>query len=117
MRLMQLELIPEGEDWNVNELVRWLDRELHRGDSLSGLALSESQPWLRRVVDALVGDRSLELPMLVRRRHSLSDVLRTKVTDHGRRQLQEAMKRLIAVAMKPNQRRELVPIERLDGGL
>lgn len=45
--------------------------------------------------DALVGDRGIGMPMLVRRRHNLSDVLRSKVADHGRAQVREAMKRLV----------------------
>jgi type III restriction enzyme len=95
VRLRQLELIGEGEDWEANELVRWLDHELHRGDSFRGLPLAESQPWLRRTVDWLVADRSMELPMIVRRRHQLAEVLRTKVADQGRRQVRDAMSRLI----------------------
>ena len=36
VRLTQLELIGEGDDWTPVELAKWLDRELHRGDSFSG---------------------------------------------------------------------------------
>ncbi len=39
VRLRQLELIGEGENWSEVELARWLDRELHRGDSFLGLPL------------------------------------------------------------------------------
>lgn len=95
VRLRQLELIGEGEDWDEIELVRWLDLELHRGDSFRGLPLAESQPWLRRVVDSLVRGRGISLPLVVRRRHSLGEVIRTKLADHGRRQVREAMNRLI----------------------
>ncbi len=95
VRLRQLELVAEGEDWDTNELVRWLDRELHRGDSFQGVSLAESQPWLRRVVESLVIGRGLALPMLVRRRHSLSDALRVKVSAHGRHQIRQAINRLI----------------------
>lgn len=90
VRLRQLELIGEGEDWTDTELVRWLDRELHRGDSLLGLPLSESQPWLARVVRGMLEDRGLQRGMVVRRRHELADKLRTKVADHGRRQTRRA---------------------------
>lgn len=95
VRLRQLDLIGEGEDWDENDLVRWLDAELHRGDSLQGLSLAESQPWLRRVVAGLIADRRLTLPSLVRRRHTLAEVLRTKITDHGRQQVRNAMKLLM----------------------
>ena len=54
VRLTQLELIGEGDDWTTGEMTRWLDRELHRGDSLLGLPLKESQPWLHKTVEELV---------------------------------------------------------------
>ena len=57
----QLELIGEGDDWTENELTLWLDRAIHRGEAFMGLALSESQPWLRRVVTHLTGARRISL--------------------------------------------------------
>jgi type III restriction enzyme len=90
VRLHQLELIGEGEDWTEGEFVRWLDSELHRGDSLLGLSMNESQPWLRRVVVGLIAERGVDRALLVRRRHALADVLRTMVTDHGRKQTRQA---------------------------
>ncbi len=95
VRLLQLELIGEGEDWTENELTRWLDGAIHRGDALMGLALSESQPWLRRVVAHLTGERGIGLPVIVRRRHRLADLLRTKIADHGRQQTRRATDWLI----------------------
>jgi type III restriction enzyme len=95
VRLKQLELIGEGDDWSEIELTRWLDAELHRGDSFLGLPLSESQPWLHRVVDHLLRERKLSLPVVVRRRHLLSELLRTKVGDHGRAQTRRATAWLI----------------------
>ncbi len=61
VRLRQLELIGEGDDWTANELVLWLDRAIHRGEAFMGLALSESQPWLRRVVMYLTAARGHQL--------------------------------------------------------
>jgi len=90
VRLKQLELIGEGEDWTDVEIVRWLDRELHRGDSLLGLPLSQSQPWLAKVVRALIARRGMQRGMVVRRRHELAEVLRIKVADHGRQQTRKA---------------------------
>ena len=90
VRLRQLELVGEGEDWTDGEIVRWLDRELHRGDSLVGLPLSQSQPWLAKVVGGLIEGRGLQRGMVVRRRHELAEVLRTKVSDHGRHQTRKA---------------------------
>jgi type III restriction enzyme len=95
VRLRQLELIGEGEDWNENELTLWLDRAIHRGDALMGLALSESQPWVRRAVTHLTQQRRISLPTIVRRRHRLADVLRTKIADHGRLQTRRATDWLI----------------------
>jgi len=60
-----------------------------------GLALSESQPWLRRVVTYLTGDRGISLPVIVRRRHRLADILRVKIADHGRQQTRKATDWLI----------------------
>jgi type III restriction enzyme len=95
VRLRQLELIGEGEDWTENELTRWLDRAVHRGDAFMGLPLSESQPWIQRVVVHLLHERKLDLPVVVRRRHRLADVLRTKIADHGRQQTRRATTWLI----------------------
>lgn len=95
VRLIQLELIGEGEDWTNAELANWLDNELHRDDAFRGLPKKESQPWFHRVVQALVGERRLPLANLVRRRHQLAQLTRTIVADHGRGQVREAMSRLI----------------------
>lgn len=94
-RLTQLELIGEGDDWLPIELTRWLDQELHRGDAFMGLAKSESQPWLQRVVDLLAAERQGGLPVIVRRRHKLAGALRAKIADHGRRQIRKAIEWLI----------------------
>lgn len=94
VRLRQLELVGEGEDWSDSELVRWLDRELHRGDSLFGLPLAESQPWLAKIVRELIEDRRMQRGMVVRRRHELADLLRTRILDHGRSQTRRATTQL-----------------------
>ena len=95
VRLIQLELIGEGDDWTAVELTRWLDRELHRGDSLLGLPLKESQPWLHKTVEELVQKSGISLPVVVRRRHAPAELLRTKVADHGRAQVRRATEWLI----------------------
>jgi type III restriction enzyme len=95
VRLRQLELIGEGDDWTEVELARWLDKELHRDDTFFGLAKSESQPWMHRVVDELLRGRGLSLPLVVRRRHELSQLLRVRVSDYGRSQARSAAQRLI----------------------
>jgi type III restriction enzyme len=95
VRLRQLELIGEGDDWTNVELARWLDRELHRDDTFLGLTKSESQPWMQRVVDGLLGSRKLSLPVVVRRRHELASLLRHRVAAHGRARAREAAQQLI----------------------
>jgi type III restriction enzyme len=95
VRLLQLELIGEGDDWTENELVIWLDGMLRRGNSFIGLTLRESQPWLRRVVTCLTSERGISLPVIVRRRHRLADILRVKIADHGRKQTRKATDWLI----------------------
>ena len=95
VRLKQLELIGEGEDWSDVELTRWLDREVHRGDSFLGLPLKESQPWLHRAVEHLVRDRGLNLPVIVRRRHALAEQLRAMIAEHGRAATRRAAEWLI----------------------
>jgi type III restriction enzyme len=95
VRLRQLELVGEGDDWSSVELARWLDRELHRDDTFVGLAKSESQPWMNRVVAGLVDGRQLSLPVVVRRRHELATALRGRVAAHGRAQARSATERLM----------------------
>jgi type III restriction enzyme len=95
VRLRQLELIGEGDDWTRTELARWLDRELHRDDTFLGLPRSQSQPWMLRAVDELVTERRLSLPIVVRRRHELAHLLRTRVAAHGRGQARKAAAELI----------------------
>lgn len=93
----QLSFLPHDDHWEKAELVRWLDRELHRGGQNAGLASSESQAWLNRVVDDFVGPRGIAIPILVRKRHELADKLFHRITDHGRKQIRKAAERLFAV--------------------
>lgn len=60
-----------------------------------GLPLSESQPWINRVVESLVTDRKIEVPMIVRRRHRLADIIRVKTADHGRKQTRKATNQIL----------------------
>lgn len=92
----QASLLLQDDRWEKVELVRWLDRELHRGGQNAGLAAAESQAWLNRVVDYLVGEREIEIPILVRKRHELADLARDRITDHGRKQIRKAAELLFA---------------------
>jgi type III restriction enzyme len=94
VRLRQLELIGEGDDWSELELVRWLDNELHRDDTFIGLPLAESQSWIRRVVNGILARPGATLPVVVRRRHPLAQLIRTIVSDHGRAQSRLTTERL-----------------------
>lgn len=91
----QLSFWAEGEDWSKAELVRWIDSEIHRGGAMAGLAKSESEAWLLRLVDYLLTNRSADLRILVRKRHDLSRAAITRLSDHGRRQVREAAQTLI----------------------
>jgi type III restriction enzyme len=95
VRLRQLELIGEGDDWSPIELARWLDAELHRDETFNGLARSESQPWMLRVIEALISARGVSLPVIVRRRNELAQLLRSRVAAHGRAQARKAAEDLI----------------------
>ena len=92
----QLSFVAEGDDWSKTELVRWLNRELHRSEAYAGLAAAESQAWLLRVVDYLLSERKAQLPILVRKRHDLADVAIRRIVGHGRRQVRVAADMLIA---------------------
>jgi len=92
----QLAFLAEGDDWSKTELVRWLNRELHRSEAYAGLAAAESQAWLLRVVDYLLSERKAQLPILVRKRHDLADVAIRRIAAHGRRQVRVAADMLIA---------------------
>lgn len=95
VRLRQLELIGEGDDWSAVELARWLDRELHRDSTFIGLPRSASQPWMHRVIEGLTEARRLSLPVVVRRRHELAALLRQRVAAHGRAQVRRAAQTLL----------------------
>jgi type III restriction enzyme len=95
VRLRQLELIGEGDEWTEVELASWLDIELHRDDAFLGLHKAESQPWMHRIVDGLLRSRLLSLPVVARRRHELVRLLRGRIAEHGRSQVRRAAQQLI----------------------
>jgi len=92
----QASFLLQDDHWEKVEVVRWLDQELHRGGRNAGLAAAESQAWLNRVVDYLVVERGIEIPMLVRKRHELADLTFHRITDHGRKQIRKAAELLFA---------------------
>jgi type III restriction enzyme len=91
----QLSFVAEGDDWSKTELVRWLDGELHHGGAYAGLPKAQSQAWLLRMVDGLVEGRKADLPILVRKRHELADVVARRIGAHGRQQVRAAANLLI----------------------
>jgi len=83
----QLSFLPDDDRWSKDEVIRWLDQELHRGGQYAGLTAAESQAWLNRVLENLLTTRGMQLAMIVRKRHELADVLFHRVTAHGRQQV------------------------------
>lgn len=92
----QATFLLQDDRWEKVEIVRWLDQELHRGGQNAGLASAESQAWLNRVVDYLIAERGIEIPILVRKRHELADAAFRRITDHGRKQIRKAAELLFA---------------------
>jgi type III restriction enzyme len=82
--------------WDKAELVRWFDQELHRGGQNAGLPAAESQAWLNRVVDHLIAERGIEIPILGRKRHELAELIYHRIVDHGRDQVRKAAQTLFA---------------------
>lgn len=91
----QLSFVAESDDWSKDELVRWLDAELHHGGAFAGLPKAQSQAWLLRVVDSLLTVRGADLRILVRKRHQLADVVIRRIAAHGRQQVRLAANMLI----------------------
>ena len=91
----QLSFVAEEDDWSKRDLVRWLDGELHHGGAFAGLPQAESEPWILRVIDHLLTERRAELPVLVRKRPELADVVRERIAEHGRVQVRVAANMLI----------------------
>lgn len=92
----QLSFVADGDDWSKTQLVRWLDGELHHGGAYAGLPKAQSQAWLLRVVEGLLEGRKADLPILVRKRHELADVVVPRIGSHGRQQVRAAANLLIA---------------------
>ena len=74
--------------------MRWFDQELHRGGQNAGLTAAESQAWLNRVADYLIAERNIPIPILVRKRHELADLIYHRIVDHGRQQIRKAAQTL-----------------------
>lgn len=85
----QQSLFIADDHWEKAELVRWFDKELHRGGQNAGLTAAESQAWLNRVADDLIAERSIPIPILVRKRHELADLIYHRIVDHGRQQVRK----------------------------
>jgi type III restriction enzyme len=94
--LRQQSLFLMDDQRDKADLVRWFDWELHRGGRNAGLTAAETQAWLNRMVDWLIGERGIAVPMLDRRRHELADLVDQRIIEHGRNQVREAAKSLFA---------------------
>lgn len=91
----QLALLDEGDDWSEAELIRWLNAELHKGQRFLGLTAAQTLAWLERVIRHLLDDRGGDLAILVRKRHTLADVLIPRIAEHGRAQVRKVAELLI----------------------
>jgi type III restriction enzyme len=91
----QLAFWSEGDGWSKGELVGWLDREVHHGGTMTGLPTSQSQAWILRLIDTLLTERQCDVNILVRKRHQLSQIVKTIISDHGREQVRLATQSLI----------------------
>jgi type III restriction enzyme len=92
----QLSFLPDRERWTKDEVIRWLDQELHRGGQYAGLPAAETQAWLDRVLEHLLTTRGVQLAMIVRKRHELADTLFHRITAHGRQQVRRAAELLFS---------------------
>ena len=90
----QQSLFIADDHWEKAELVRWFDKELHRGGQNAGLTAAESQAWLNRLADDLIAERSIPIPILVRKRHELADLIYHRIVDHGRQQVRKVAETL-----------------------
>ncbi len=92
--MRQQSLFIADDHWEKAELVRWFDKELHRGGQNAGLTAAESQAWLNRVADHLIAERRVPIPILVRKRHELANLIYHRIVDHGRQQVRNAAQTL-----------------------
>lgn len=92
----QLSFLSDVGKWSQDELIRWLDQELHRGGQNAGLTAAESQAWLNRVLNSLLSERNISLAIAVRKRHDLANVLFHRVIAHGRKQVRRAAEMLFS---------------------
>ena len=97
VRLRQLDLIDDSAAWTETDLVRWLDRDLHRGGRFDTLTMAESQPWLLRAVTGLIEGRGFDRETVARRREELARVLRARLADRERQQVKAAADELFAL--------------------
>lgn len=71
-----------------------MDREIHRGGQNWDITAAETQAWLNRVIDHLLTERNIAVPIVVRKRHALADLLFDRMTEHGRAQIRKAAQAL-----------------------
>lgn len=83
IRVPRVWLFDDGEPWTEQELLYWLNRELHKDSRFLGITATESAAWLKRVVAYLVEGRRIDLGVIVRKRHSLADAVIPRIVEHG----------------------------------
>jgi type III restriction enzyme len=83
IRVPRVWLFDDGEPWSELDLICWLNRELHKDARFMGITATESAAWLKRVVTYLMTVRSVDLGVMVRKRHALADAVIPRIAEHG----------------------------------
>ena len=83
IRVPRVWLFDDGEPWTELDLIRWLNRELHKDSRFMGITATESAAWLKRVVTHLKTVRGIDLGVIVRKRHALADAAIPRIVEHG----------------------------------
>lgn len=92
----QLEFLSEDEDWDEPSLIRWLNREIHRGQRFLGLTSAQTLAWIQRVLRHLIDKRGSDLAILGRKRIDIADALIPRISAHGRAQVRAAAEQLLS---------------------
>lgn len=74
----QMTLLAPDKGWDATRLADWLDRTIKHLDILQ----RESLPFLQRLVEYLVEERSIPIEVLIRNKYALKDAAAAKIDSH-----------------------------------